>query len=99
MENKKQHSPNWNQYVDKAEEFYKNRQSIPGFPFTEKFPRMYGGQEYELILSNGEKCKARVNDEKEFSSEGLEWQLLSHTQDYSPGQNIERYGVVAWREI
>jgi predicted house-cleaning noncanonical NTP pyrophosphatase (MazG superfamily) len=60
---------------------------------------MYGGQEYELILSNGEKCKARVDDSREFMSEGLEWKLLTSTDNYSANTNVEQYVVVAWKRI
>ena len=99
MSDKKQQSPNWEEYTDKAEEVYKSKQIIPGFPFNEKFPKMYVGQKYELILVDGEKCKARVDDSREFSSEGLEWKLLNTTVHHYIGDNIERYIVVAWKEI
>jgi hypothetical protein len=96
---KKQQSPNWEKYADKAEEFYKSKQKIPGFPFTEKFPRIYSGQEYQLILLTGEKCKALVDDSREFMSEGLEWKLLTYTDNYNAGANVERYNIAAWKEI
>jgi hypothetical protein len=99
MSNKKQQSKNWEKYAEKAEDIYKNKTIIPGFPFNEKFPRRYGGQKYELILCNGEKCEARVDDSKEFSSEGLEWKLLTNTDNHSVNTNVERYVVLAWREI
>jgi len=99
MKDKKQQSLNWEKYANKSEEIYKFKQIIPGFPFNEKFPKMYGGREYELILSTGEKCKARVDDSRESHSEGLEWKLLTPTNNHSAMTNVERYVVVAWKEI
>lgn len=61
------------------------------FPERVFFPQMYGGQEYEILTFSGEKYKARVDDSREYMSEGLEWKKLSE-----PG-NLEMYYVVAWK--
>jgi hypothetical protein len=99
MTDKKQQSPNWDKLEKDYVKYTHADRKIPGFPFDEKFPKFYGGQKYQLILSIGEMCKARVDDSKEFYSEGLEWQLLEDTDTYNRGQIIDRYNVAAWREI
>ncbi len=79
---------------DKAEEELKTlmpRQRLPGFPFNEGFPTMYGGQRYEIILVNGDKHTAMVDASREFASEGLEWK--------SGGKNYEESVVAAWKKL
>jgi len=99
METEKQQSPNWKKYENECEKIYQSKYTIQGFPFDEKFPNMYSGKKYKLILSTGEKCKARVDDSREFMSEGLEWKLLSYTDKFSQGETLEKSYVVAWKEI
>lgn len=86
MEEEKQQSQSWEKYKD-----YNSKERISGFPFNEGFPKMYGGKIYDLIDVNGERHKARVDDSREFMSEGLEWKIIGRP-------NIERWCVVAWKE-
>ncbi len=60
-----------------------------GFPFSVPFPKMHGGQTYEIILVSGISLKATVDDSREYASEGLEWR----TKDGNKPQS----SVVAWR--
>ncbi|MDB4984433.1 MAG: hypothetical protein JWM20_612 [Patescibacteria group bacterium] len=80
-------SPDWDSrdqlIIDKP------NQRIEGFPFSVPFPKMYGGQTYEIILSSGRKLSATVDDAREFYSEGLEWKT-------SEG-NKEQAFVAAWK--
>jgi len=68
---------------------------IEGFLGSVPFPTMYGGQEYKIITTNGEKYTARVDASREFMSEGLEWKTLGENRD----GNIEKYYIVAWKWI
>lgn len=65
------------------------------FPFRVPFPKMYGNQKYEIITVSGEKFTARVDDAREFSSEGLEWKTLGEKRDGNKTKAV----VVAWRLI
>ncbi len=91
MVEEKQKSPNWDEWKGKYQNYNGNNR-IPGFPFDEGFPKMYGGKEYELIDVNGEKYIARVDDSREFSSEGLEWKVKGNGNKF-------RSSIVAWCEI
>jgi len=62
---------------------------MENIPATIRFPRMYIGRKYEIILSWGEILEARVDDSREFMSEGLEWKTKGNV-------NKESYLVVAW---
>lgn len=66
-----------------------------GFPFSVPFPKMYSGQEYEIITAQAKKYIARVDDSREFMSEGLEWKTLGVDRD----GNKERSHVAAWKII
>jgi hypothetical protein len=68
---------------------------IEGFLGSVPFPTMYGGQEYEIIAIDGEKYTARVDDAREFMSEGLEWKTLGENRN----GNIEKYYIVAWKLV
>ncbi len=92
---KKQKSQNWDEWEKKSKEFYGNKQRIPGFPFDEKWPKFYLGKKYELIDVNGEKYTARVDDSREYMSEGLEWKTIGENRQ----GNLTKYVIVAWREI
>jgi hypothetical protein len=99
MTEEKQQSKNWNKWRENYKTYFNSDKKIPGFPFNEKFPKMYGGKRYQLILSVGEMCMGEVDDSKEFYSEGLEWKLLEDTIKCNRGQIIDRENIVAWKEI
>jgi hypothetical protein len=86
-------SPNWDEIVLFVEQNPKKQ--IHGFPFSVPFPKMYGGQEYEIITVSGEKFTARVDDSREFMSEGLEWKTLGKNRE----GNKEQSDVAAWKLI
>ena len=79
----------WDQYFNLIKE--KPDQRIPGFPFSLRWPRMYGGKKYQIILVSGEMLEARVDDAREFMSEGLEWKTKEG--------NKEKQLVAAWKEL
>jgi len=68
---------------------------IGGFPFSVRWPKMYGGQQYEIITVSGEKYIARVDDAREGSCEGLEWKTVGK----NACGNKEQAFVAAWRLI
>ena len=88
----KQQSPSWDKYEPNPGD-----QGFKNFPYNEGFPKMYSGKQYDLILRSGEKCIARVDDSREFMSEGLEWKILK--SDEGIRGNVERAVVIAWKEI
>lgn len=86
-------SENWDAVLQFTEQ--NPGKKIEGFPGSVRFPTMYGGQEYEIIASNGQKYTARVDDSREFMSEGLEWKTLGKNRM----GNVEQYYIVAWKLI
>ena len=56
---------------------------LDGFPFNEKFPAMYLGKKYQIILVSGVILEARVDDSREFMSEGLEWKTAEGNKSSS----------------
>lgn len=88
----KQQSASWERLKDKYTNYNGNNR-IPGFPFKEGFPKgAYVGKIYELIDVNGELHKARVDDSREFMSEGLEWKTFGN-------RNMFGSSIAAWREL
>lgn len=82
-------SDNWEEISEFIKQHPKVR--IPGFPFSLTWPKMYGGQIYEIITVAGEIYTAKVDDSREFSSEGLEWKTI----DGNKTQAV----VAAWKKI
>lgn len=80
-------SDNWDHFNGLVQE--KPGQRLTGFPFREKFPSVYLGQKYQIILVSGDILEARVDDSREFMSEGLEWK----TKEGNKSQSL----VAAWR--
>lgn len=80
-------SENWDHFHDLVQ---KNPgQRLEGFPFGEKFPTVYIGKKYQIILVSGEIMEAKVDDSREFMSEGLEWS----TKEGNKRQAV----VAAWK--
>lgn len=80
-------SSNWDHFNDLVQ---KNPlQRLPGFPFAEKFPTEYIGKKYQIILVSGVIMEAKVDDSRQFMSEGLEWK----TADGNKSQSV----VAAWK--
>jgi len=77
-----------NKGADINEKLLKGKK-MENIPAAMRFPRMYIGREYEIILSWGEILEARVDDSREFMSEGLEWKTKGNV-------NKESYFVSAW---
>jgi len=86
-------SDNWDAVLQFTEQ--NPGKKIEGFLGSVPFPKMYGGQEYEIIAIDGEKYTARVDAAREFMSEGLEWKTLGKNRN----GNIEQYYIVAWKLI
>lgn len=82
-------SDDWDKYFNIIKE--KPDQIIPGFPFYLKWPKMYGNKKYQIILVSGRILEARVDDAREFMSEGLEWKTREG--------NKEKQLVAAWKEL
>ncbi|WKZ25136.1 MAG: hypothetical protein QY321_01770 [Patescibacteria group bacterium] len=82
-------SDDWGKYFNLIKE--KPGQRIPGFPFSVRWPKMYGGKKYQIITVGGEIFEARVDDSREYMSEGLEW----NTEE----GNKEKQLVAAWKEL
>ena len=83
-------SPGWDYFLDLVEK--SPGKKINGFPFSAIWPKMYGKQKYQIITINGEILRARVDDSRELSSEGLEWHVLG-------GTNCHQQTVAAWKLI
>lgn len=88
----KEQSDSW----DEISEFTKKNPKvrIPGFPFSLIWPTMYSGQTYEIITVAGEIYTAKVDDSREFMSEGLEWKTIGKNKDVNKTQAV----VAAWKE-
>lgn len=86
-------SDNWDAVLQFTEQ--NPGKKIEGFPGSVCFPTMYGGQEYEIIATDGEKYTARVDAAREFMSEGLEWKTLGKNKN----GNREKYFIVAWKLV
>jgi hypothetical protein len=87
-------SENWDEVYDfRQKNPGKPIKGFPGAVTVIPFPKMYGGQKYEIILRNSEKHTAQVDDHREFMSEGLEWKTLGENKI----GNVEHYNVVAWK--
>lgn len=84
-------SENWDEMFALVSE--KPETTIPGFPFSVPFPRMYGGQQYDIITAGGRIFRAEVNDSREWMQEGLEWRTLGKNRD----GNKEKAFVAAWK--
>lgn len=82
-------SDDWDKYFNFIQE--KPNQRIPDFPFSVIWPKMYLGKRYQIILVSGEMIEARVDDSREFMSEGLEWKTKEG--------NKEKQSVAAWKQI
>jgi hypothetical protein len=98
MKNKKYQSKHWDKYTNIAEDIYKNKKMISGFPFDEGFPKRYSGQRYELILSTGERCEAFIDYVIKPFTGKLEWKLTTDTDNHSAGKNVGDHVVLAWKE-
>ncbi|MEI7452505.1 MAG: hypothetical protein WCK37_04905 [Candidatus Falkowbacteria bacterium] len=82
-------SDNWDKYFNIVSE--NPDQRIVGFPFSVRFPKMYLGKKYSIILVSGVVMEAKVDDAREFMSEGLEWKTI--------GGNKSSSIVAAWKEL
>ncbi len=89
---KKQQSQNWDKYNSNPE-----HHELKNFPYKEGFPKLYAGKEYNIILLSGERSVSRIDDSREFMSEGLEWKILS--SDKGQKGNVNSSLVKAWKEI
>ncbi len=85
-------SENWDKMMFQVSNHPNQR--IDGFPFSVPFPQAYGGQEYDIISVEGKMFRARVDDAREYMSEGLEWKTLGEDRD----GNREKAHVAAWRK-
>jgi len=83
-------SPEWDYFYDLVQRAPERR--LEGFPFKTKFPKLYIGQRYEIILVSGVIEEVRVDDSREYMSEGLEWKQIG-------GCNITSHCVAAWKKI
>lgn len=83
-------SPEWDHFYDLVKKAPEQR--LNGFPFSAKFPKLYIGQRYEIILVSGVIEEARVDDSREYMSEGLEWRKTG-------GGNTTSSCVAAWKKI
>ena len=79
----------WDYYFDIVQK--SPNQRIAGFPFCVRFPERYSGKKYQIILVSGEILEARVDDSREYMSEGLEWK----TKEGNKSQAV----VAAWKEL
>lgn len=84
-----QQSDDWDKYFDYVNMYPGYR--VVGFPFSAKFPKLYSGVKYWIILVNGEVMEAMVDDSREFMSEGLEWK----TKEGNKSSSL----VAAWKEV
>ncbi len=74
-------SSGWDYFYDLVKQNPGKR--LSGFPFNEKFPKMYSGKKYQIILVSGIIIDAKVDDSREFMSEGLEWKTLDGNKSQS----------------
>ena len=82
-------SDDWDKYLKLIQD--KPGERITGFPFSVRWPKMYGGKKYQIILVSGFLLDAKVDDSREFMSEGLEW----GTKEGNKSQSV----VVAWKQL
>lgn len=80
-------SPNWKKFNKLIKQ--NPGKTLDGFPFREKFPTLYAGRRYKIILVSGIYLEAEVDDSQEFMSDGLAWKTVDG--------NKEKGVVAAWK--
>ncbi len=90
MHEQKQKSKSWDK-VDKESKVILGQGMISGFPFDEGWPKDSRGKTYEIIVRNGERLDATVDDSESHRADGILWR-------YGGNRSLSKYVVAAWRE-